>query len=170
MDINFGVHNLMHEGKENFLDQSHIDGYDFVKFSPCCFIILLGDVIFCFWQFVDYGIEGSVLLFETCLDYLSRAELKNPQLEAVVASLFKYIFDRPNFCTIFCQSLRSTAISETFLENLSNTLHFSASEKIGMGLALVGSEHPEFRTCGEFNGCWLFFLYYFPFITSFLYL
>ncbi|WKA05432.1 hypothetical protein VitviT2T_023400 [Vitis vinifera] len=103
-------------------------------------------------EFVDYGIEGSVLLLETCLDYLSRAELKNTQVEAIFASLFKYIFDRPNFCTIFCQSLRSTAISERFLENLSNTLHFSACEKIGIGLALLDSEHLEFRTCGR-NFC-----------------
>lgn len=129
---------------------------------------MLGDVLISFWQFVDYGIEGSVLLLETCLDYLSRAELKNTQVEAIFASLFKYIFDRPNFCTIFCQSLRSTAISERFLENLSNTLHFSACEKIGIGLALLDSEHLEFRTCGKlqlFNECRLLYQHLFYFIS-----
>lgn len=112
---------------------------------------MLVDVLISFWQFVDYGIEGSVLLLETCIDYLSGAELKNTQLEAVFASLFKCIFDRPNFCTIFCHSLRSTAVSERFLENLSNSLHLSASEKICIGLALLDSEHLEFRTCGKFQ-------------------
>lgn len=71
------------------------------------------------------------------------------QIGPVIASVFRYIVDKPNFSTVFCQSLRNKEISEDFLENLSNVLQLSESEKIGIGLALSDSENLETRTCGK---------------------
>ncbi|KAF3440045.1 hypothetical protein FNV43_RR18323 [Rhamnella rubrinervis] len=105
-------------------------------------------------QFVQYGIEGSILLLQTCLDHLNhyRTDLKNMPLERVLASIFKYLLDRPNFSTMFCESLRNSEINEGILENFANALHLSASEKIGIGLALSDSENFENRICGK-NFC-----------------
>ncbi|KAM1157156.1 hypothetical protein FF1_027788 [Malus domestica] len=105
-------------------------------------------------QFIEYGIEGSILLLQTCLDHLTnyRTELKNAALERVFASIFKSLLDRPNFSTVFCQSLRNTEISEGILENVSNALHLSVSEKTGIALALSDSENLDTRICGK-NFC-----------------
>ncbi|TYH38529.1 hypothetical protein ES332_D12G116000v1 [Gossypium tomentosum] len=105
-------------------------------------------------QFIEYGIEGSTLVLQTCLDCLSshKTDSKNLQSEQVVASIFRHAMDKPNFCTVFCQSLRSMDISENFLENFSKTLQLSLSEKIAVGLALSDSENPETRMCGK-NFC-----------------
>ncbi|XP_048431931.1 CCR4-NOT transcription complex subunit 1 isoform X3 [Pyrus x bretschneideri] len=102
-------------------------------------------------QFIEYGIEGSILLLQACLDHLTnyRTELKNAALERVFASIFKSLLDRPNFCTVFCQSLRNTEISEGILENISNALHLSVSEKTGIALALSDSENLDTRICGK---------------------
>ncbi|KHG27375.1 CCR4-NOT transcription complex subunit 1 [Gossypium arboreum] len=105
-------------------------------------------------QFIEYGIEGNTLVLQTCLDCLSshKTDSKNLQSEQVVASIFRHAMDKPNFCTVFCQSLRSMDISENFLENFSKTLQLSLSEKIAVGLALSDSENPETRMCGK-NFC-----------------
>lgn len=103
------------------------------------------------WQFTEYGLEGSVLLLQTCLDHLTnyRTDLKNAALERVLASIFKYLLDRPNFSTVFCECLRNTEINEGILENFSNALHLSVSEKIGIALALSDSENLDTRICGK---------------------
>ncbi|XP_039063628.1 CCR4-NOT transcription complex subunit 1-like isoform X2 [Hibiscus syriacus] len=104
-------------------------------------------------QLIDYGIEGSILVLQTCLDCLNshKADSRNLQFEQVVASTFRHAMDKPNFCTVFCQSL-SMDISEDFLENFSKAMQFSMSEKIGIGLALSDSENPDTRICGK-NFC-----------------
>ncbi|KAL6965062.1 hypothetical protein U1Q18_036119 [Sarracenia purpurea var. burkii] len=105
-------------------------------------------------QYVGYGTEGSILVLQTCLDHLSihGKDLKNLQLEPIFGSIFKYVLDKPNFSTVLCESLRSAAINEDFLENLSNALHLSVCEKIGIGLALSDSENSDTRMCGK-NFC-----------------
>ncbi|GLT84370.1 hypothetical protein SLE2022_026050 [Rubroshorea leprosula] len=104
-------------------------------------------------QFLGFGIEGSIVVLQTCLDYLNldkaEADLKNSQVEAVIASTFRYALEKPNSCTVLCQSLGSADISEDFLENFSKVLHLSVSEKIGIGLALSESENLEARTYGK---------------------
>lgn len=105
-------------------------------------------------QYIGYGTEGSILLLQTCLDSLNEhgKDLKNMQLEPVLIAVFKYMLEKPNFSTVFCESLRSTAVSEEFLENLSTAFQLSASEKIGFGLALSDSENLDIRMCGK-NFC-----------------
>ncbi|KAE8699711.1 transcription factor UNE10-like [Hibiscus syriacus] len=101
-------------------------------------------------QFIDYGIEGSILVLQTCLDCLNshKTDSRNLQFEQVVASTFRHAMEKPNFCTVFCQSL-SMDISEDFLDNFSKSMQFSMSEKIGVGLALSDSENPDTRICGK---------------------
>ena len=112
-------------------------------------------------------------MLQTCLDCLNshKTDSKNLQSEQVVASIFRHAMDKPNFSTVFCQSLRSMDISEDFLENFSKAIQLSVSEKIGVALALSDSENPDTRMCGKLhclnghwvlNGCTLdffFFLY-----------
>ncbi|KAG6747935.1 hypothetical protein POTOM_047826 [Populus tomentosa] len=95
-------------------------------------------------QFMEYGIEGSVLTLQTCLEYL-KTDLKNMQLEPVLVSVFKFVLDKPNSTTVFCQSLRSLEITEDFLEKLSNSPKLSVAEKIGIGLALTDAENADTR-------------------------
>ncbi|XP_050387579.1 uncharacterized protein LOC126803899 isoform X2 [Argentina anserina] len=105
-------------------------------------------------QFVEYGIEGSILLLQTCLDHLNhyRSDSKNVALERVLASIFKYLIDQPNFSTMFCESLRNTAVNEGIVQNFSSALQLSVPEKIGVGLALSDSENLDTRICGK-NFC-----------------
>lgn len=105
------------------------------------------------WQFVEYGIEGSIMLLQTCVDHLNicSPDSKNMQLESVVAQCFKYLLEKPNFSTVFLESLRNTEINEGTLVNLSNALNLSVSEKIGIGLALSDSENLETKMCGKFQ-------------------
>lgn len=98
------------------------------------------------------------MLLQTCLDHLSRykTDSKNMPLERVLASIFKYLLDRPNFSTVFCESLRNSEINEGILENFANALHLSVSEKIGIGLALSDSENFDNRISGNFQlNCWI---------------
>lgn len=104
-------------------------------------------------QYIGYGIEGSILVLQTCLDHLNIYEndLKNMKLAPVIGSVFRYILEKPNFTTIICESLRTAAVNETLLENLCNALQLSSSEKIGVGLALSDSENLDIRMCGKLN-------------------
>ncbi|KAM7508804.1 hypothetical protein LguiA_019257 [Lonicera macranthoides] len=105
-------------------------------------------------QYIGYGVEVSILVLQSCLDYLNiyDKDMKNMQLEPVFASIFRYILERPNFTTVFCESLRSTAVSGDFPENLCNALQLSVSEKFGIGFALSDSENLDIRMCGK-NFC-----------------
>ncbi|XP_071724816.1 uncharacterized protein, partial [Rutidosis leptorrhynchoides] len=105
-------------------------------------------------QFVECGVEGSILVLRRCMDHLItyQNDLKTMQLEPVFASIFKHIMDKPNFTTVFCQSLGSAEITEDFLHTVSNALQLSLPEKIVISLALTDSENLETRLCGE-NYC-----------------
>ncbi|XP_065859281.1 uncharacterized protein [Euphorbia lathyris] len=98
-------------------------------------------------QFMEHGAEGSILVLCTLLEHMHyhREDLKNTHLEPVLVSTFKILFDKPNFSTVLCQSLRSLEISEELLEYFSNVLHLSLCEKIGIGLALCDLENHETR-------------------------
>uniref|UniRef100_A0A2N9FJB6 CCR4-NOT transcription complex subunit 1-like n=1 Tax=Fagus sylvatica TaxID=28930 RepID=A0A2N9FJB6_FAGSY len=91
------------------------------------------------------------MLLQTCMDHLKfySTDSKNMQLELAVASILKFLLGKPNFSTVFCESLRNTEINEGTLENFSNALHLSVSEKIGVGLALSDSENLDTRICGK---------------------
>lgn len=67
----------------------------------------------------------------------------------VLAAIFRYLLDKPNFSTVLCEALRSSVIGEGFLGEFCNVLQFSVSEKIGLGLALADSENGDVRTSGE---------------------
>ncbi|CAA2972771.1 Hypothetical predicted protein [Olea europaea subsp. europaea] len=56
---------------------------------------------------------------------------------------------KPNFSTVFCESLKTAAVNEESLQSLSDALHLSASERIGLGLALSDSENLDIRMCGK---------------------
>jgi len=92
------------------------------------------------------------LLLQTCLDQLSSndGDVKNSQLKRdLVSAVFKFLLDRPNFCTIFCEASRGPLMSDGFLGDLSKTLNLSTAEKIGVGLALSESENLDFRARGN---------------------
>lgn len=72
-------------------------------------------------------------------------------LERVLASVFKYLIDQPNFSTMFCESLRNTDVNEGIVENFSSALQLSVPEKIGIGLALSDSENLDTRICGKLS-------------------
>ena len=103
-------------------------------------------------QFIDCGVEGSFILLRTCLDHFTShgSDLDNPLLRLVVSSVFKHLLDRPNFSTIFCESLKTRDINQVILENISNLLNLSMCERIGVGLAVSDSENLNTRTCGKF--------------------
>ncbi|GMH00621.1 hypothetical protein Nepgr_002460 [Nepenthes gracilis] len=105
-------------------------------------------------KFIDGGTEGSILILKNCLDYIDiyGSDIRNLQPHPVFVSLFKSVLDKPNFSTVFGQSLRSGAIREGFLDNLSNVFSLSVSDKIAVGLALSESENPDTRMCGK-NFC-----------------
>ncbi|KAL3814967.1 hypothetical protein ACJIZ3_016235 [Penstemon smallii] len=103
-------------------------------------------------KFSTYGMDGSILLLQTCFDHLNiyGNDLKNMKMHPLYASIFKHILDKPNFSTVFCESMRRpAAITEEFLQNLSGALLLSAPEKIGVGLALSYSENLDVRMCGK---------------------
>ncbi|KAK4839920.1 hypothetical protein QYF36_025957 [Acer negundo] len=103
-------------------------------------------------QFVEYGSEGSILLLRTCLDHMNfdKGEVHKMQLRPdLLAAILRYLLDRPNFSTVFCESLRGIVINEKFLGDFCDALHLSVFEKIALGLALADAENLEMRTNGQ---------------------
>ncbi|XP_010258903.1 PREDICTED: CCR4-NOT transcription complex subunit 1 isoform X3 [Nelumbo nucifera] len=106
-------------------------------------------------QFVDYGSEGSILLLQSCLDHVNfhGGDMQNVQWKPdIIAAIFRYLLDKPNFSTVLSEALRSTVVSEGFLRDFFGALNFSVSEKIAIGLALSDSENLDIRTSGQ-NFC-----------------
>ena len=103
-------------------------------------------------QFTEYGLEESILILQSCLDHINAygTEVKNAHLLPAIQSLFRFIVDKPNFSTVFCQSLRNTAVRDGFLDDLSNALCLSLPEKIAVGLALSESDSSDIRLSGVF--------------------
>ncbi|KNA22767.1 hypothetical protein SOVF_031520 isoform A [Spinacia oleracea] len=105
-------------------------------------------------QFTEQGLEGSLLIMQSLLDFMNifETEAKNVHLHPVISSVFRFILDKPNFSTVLCQSLRKLTVRDGFLENLSNALGLSLSEKIAVGLAFSESENSDARLVGT-NFC-----------------
>ncbi|XP_054784760.1 uncharacterized protein LOC129291440 isoform X2 [Prosopis cineraria] len=105
-------------------------------------------------QIIEYGTDGSILLLKTCLDHLNyvRNDLKDMPQVSILAAVIKYLLDKPNFSTVFSESLKTIEISESFLEKFSSGLQLSLLEKITIGLALSDSENVDTRLCGK-NFC-----------------
>lgn len=113
--------------------------------------VLFNSVSYC--QFAEYDTDGSILLLQTCLDHLNfvSSDLKDMQQFPILGAIIKHLLDRPNFSTVFSESLKTVEISESFLENFSNGLQLSLLEKIAIGLALSDSENVDTRLCGEYE-------------------
>ncbi|KMT00009.1 hypothetical protein BVRB_1g018420 isoform D [Beta vulgaris subsp. vulgaris] len=105
-------------------------------------------------QFTEHGLEGSLLILQSCLDYMNLCgtDVKNVHLHPVVSSVFRFILDKPNFSTVLCQCLKHVTIRDGFLDDLSNALGLSLPEKIATGLAFSESENPDARLIGT-NFC-----------------
>ncbi|XP_028804636.1 CCR4-NOT transcription complex subunit 1 isoform X2 [Neltuma alba] len=105
-------------------------------------------------QFTEYGTDGSILLLQTCLDHLNfvRSDLEDMPQVPILAAVTKYLLDKPNFSTVFSESLKTMEISESFLEKFSSGLQLSLLEKITIGLALSDSDNVDTRLCGK-NFC-----------------
>lgn len=88
----------------------------------------------------------------TCLEHIDiyGEDLKNIHLNPALVAIFKYLVEKPNFSTLFCQSVRSEAMRDGFLDDLSHAFCLSVSEKIAIGLALLDSENDDTQTCGNF--------------------
>lgn len=106
------------------------------------------------------------MLLQTCLDHLNffRSDLKDMQQVPIVGAVIKCLLDKPNFSTVFSESLKTVEISESFLEKFSNGLQLSLLEKIAIGLAISDSENIDTRLCGKYEvtcyviSCLMFFL------------
>lgn len=108
-----------------------------------------------FFQFAEHGSELSTLVLQTCLSELNSngADAKNGHLIGeIVSSVFKFLLNKPNFCTVFCEAIRDQPLNGVFLEDLANKLNLSVAEKIGVGLALLESENIATRVKGH-NFC-----------------
>ncbi|XP_058084542.1 uncharacterized protein LOC131232324 [Magnolia sinica] len=103
-------------------------------------------------KFVEYGIEGSIVLLQACLDQVKFQSEDFQSKPDLLSAIFRYFLGRPNFATVFCEALRSKVISEVFLEGLSKQLHLSTPEKIVVGLALSDSGNTDFKIRGQ-NFC-----------------
>ncbi|KAK4267898.1 hypothetical protein QN277_024622 [Acacia crassicarpa] len=105
-------------------------------------------------QFTEHGTGGSILLLQTCLDHLNfdRNDPKDMPQVPVLAAVTKYLLGKPNFSTVFSESLKTIEISESFLEKFSSGLQLSLLEKITIGLALSDSDNVDARLCGK-NFC-----------------
>ncbi|KAI8564580.1 hypothetical protein RHMOL_Rhmol03G0191500 [Rhododendron molle] len=106
-------------------------------------------------QFVDYGCEDSILLLQTCLDHsnFQEGDVHKMQLKSdLLAGIFRYLLQCPNFSSIFCEAMRNMVMSERFISDFCDALQLSLYEKVGVGLSLADSENVAIRTNGQ-NFC-----------------
>ncbi|TKY68978.1 CCR4-NOT transcription complex subunit 1 [Spatholobus suberectus] len=78
--------------------------------------------------------------------------MEDMQHEPILVAVIKHLLDKPNFSTVFSESMKNIEINESFLESFCNGLQLSLLEKIVISLALSDSEHPDVRLCGK-NFC-----------------
>ncbi|KAL2319967.1 hypothetical protein Fmac_028936 [Flemingia macrophylla] len=102
-------------------------------------------------QFTEFGTTGCILLLQTCLDHYGylRRDTKDMQHEPILGAVIKYLLERPNFSTVFSESLKNIEINESFLESFCNGLQLSLLEKIVTSLALSDSENADVRLSGK---------------------
>ncbi|KAL5134617.1 CCR4-NOT transcription complex subunit 1 [Glycine soja] len=102
-------------------------------------------------QFTEFGTTGCILLLQTCLDHYGyvRRDMKDVQHEPILGAVIKHLLDKPNFSTVFSESMKNIEINESFLESFCNGLQLSLLEKIIISLALSDSENSDVRLCGK---------------------
>ncbi|RZC20257.1 CCR4-NOT transcription complex subunit 1 isoform D [Glycine soja] len=102
-------------------------------------------------QFTEFGTTGCILLLQTCLDHYGyvRRDMKDVQHEPILGAVIKHLLDKPNFSTVFSESMKNIEINESFLESFCNGLQLSLLEKIISSLALSDSENSDVRLCGK---------------------
>lgn len=107
----------------------------------------------CLAQFAELGVDGSILLLQACLDQMNFPwkDHNDVQVEPVIGLIFRYLLGKPNFATVFCQSLKDAEITEGLLQIVSNALRLSLPEKVALGLVLSDSENYEIKMCGEWH-------------------
>lgn len=93
-------------------------------------------------------------MLRVCLNQmlLNAGEVKNLQLQLqqrLLSDVFRYCLRKTCFTTSFCEVLTTIALTDDFLESLSNLLELSVAEKIGVGLALSDSENSEIKQKGR---------------------
>lgn len=77
--------------------------------------------------------------------------MQNLQLKHnLISAIFRYLVNKPNFTTIFCEALR-TIPSEEFLGDMSKALNLSRAEKIAVGLALSDFENLDVKMRGKLS-------------------
>jgi len=91
-------------------------------------------------------------VLRVCLNQmlLNAGEVKNLQLQQkLLSDVFRYCLHKTCFTTSFCEALATIALTDDFLESLTNLLELSVAEKIGVGLALSDSEDSEMKQKGQ---------------------
>ncbi|XP_026438629.1 CCR4-NOT transcription complex subunit 1-like [Papaver somniferum] len=120
-------------------------------------------------QFIDYGLESSILLLQSCLvlhhfEGVLEKSIENPN-HILLGTIIRYLLSKPNFSTILCESLRRNnnnsgssgddnnngpvVKSVYVLGPLVNQLEFTVFERIAFGLALCDSEDVDARRFGQ---------------------
>ncbi|XP_061369489.1 uncharacterized protein LOC133312337 [Gastrolobium bilobum] len=102
-------------------------------------------------QFTEFGTIGCILLLQTCLDHFNcvTRDMKDVYHEPILGAVIKYLLDKPNFSTVFSESMKDIEINDSFLESFCTGLQLSLLEKIAISLALSDSENPDARLCGK---------------------
>ncbi|KAL1217144.1 hypothetical protein V5N11_021478 [Cardamine amara subsp. amara] len=102
-------------------------------------------------ELVDFGVETSIPVLKTCLDCFTvrRSHANTLQLEKVVSLVFKRLLKLSNFGTLLSHALKDIEAIQEVVDDLTNALDFSISEKISFGLALADFERFDAKTCGR---------------------
>lgn len=102
-------------------------------------------------QLVDFGVETTIPVLKTCLDCFTvrRSQADTLQLEKLLSLVFKRVMKKSNLGTLLSHALEDVEVTEKFVDDLTNALDFSISEKIGFGLALADFERSDAKTSGK---------------------
>ncbi|KAL0732249.1 hypothetical protein Bca4012_008458 [Brassica carinata] len=102
-------------------------------------------------QLVDYGVETSIPVLKTCLDcFTVRASHPNTlQLEKLLSLVFKRVLKTSNLQTLISHALQDVEVTNDFVDDLTNALSFSISEKISFALVLAAFDRSDAKTSGR---------------------
>ncbi|EOA39181.1 hypothetical protein CARUB_v10012145mg [Capsella rubella] len=102
-------------------------------------------------QLFDFGVETSVPVLKTCLDCFTvrKSQPNTLQLEKVVSLVFKRVMKLSNLGTLLSHALKDVELTQVFVDDLTNTLEFSTSDKISFALALTDFERLDAKTTGR---------------------
>lgn len=68
----------------------------------------------------------------------------------LLAGIFRYLLQCPNFSSIFCEAVRDRVMSAQFISDFCAALQLSLYEKVVVGLSLADSDNVGIRTNGKF--------------------